>query len=642
LMTDGYGQRGFKRLWGGNSVKARFGTGGGNKGQRMDGVIIAKEKAKLKKWHPLRSHWEAYVTDDEGEEAFGKLEKGHEVEVLVKPASGSDLEATWQMQLSEKAKATIDAEELDPNLKGLKWVGAVVTQVADGEAEITPAEGKPLKLVVGQGWLRRAEDARELLTEEELSIINRCRSRRETEVLFQYALNLKTVSARSHALLNLSRMGRLDLSDRLIQELGAEKFASIAVRAHAHEYAHVGNVEGGMRMTSFFDDASSALLMIEVLALGLTSAILREFDLFTKRTGEKQGRDRFWVEVDRNPRIREVVHQVKATLPAFAIFGDAVRAEIATNKRLREGFSAAFDELLMSCGRAGAVQLSFRILEWIEDLRIPKTFNTYKAIGQNTVRRVNLLGKVWDLPLCPQDQVAPEVVFAGRSNVGKSSLVNMMLGRKSLAPTSAKPGKTKTMDFYDVNNGHPALPRFRLVDVPGLGFARVSNELRERWVALIGGYFVQRKSLKLCFHLLDTSVCDLMPADRELWRLLAQAQRDPNEFELCIALTKADDTDEKQIARFADVVREALRKEGSELAMRATIFACSSKSMLGKDTLWRKVWTAIGGKAKLEGNLGEGPETRQRKEEFVSAGEKPGARKAPPTPERLMNSLGLK
>ena len=149
------------------------------------------------------------------------------------------------------------------------------------------------------------------------------------------------------------------------------------------------------------------------------------------------------------------------------------------------------------------------------------------------------------------------------------------------------------MDFFDVNAGHPALPRFRLVDVPGLGFARVSKDLRQRWVSLIGGYFVQRRSLKLVFHLLDAGLCEIMPADRELWQLLAQAQR--NDYELCICLTKADGSTPSQIERFAKIVREALRQEGSELALRATIFACSSRSKLGKDTLWRKIWSAVGG-----------------------------------------------
>eukprot|EP00439_Symbiodinium_sp_Y106_P083963 s217_g24.t1 len=191
------------------------------------------------------------------------------------------------------------------------------------------------------------------------------------------------------------------------------------------------------------------------------------------------------------------------------------------------------------------------------------------------------------------------------------------------------------MDFFDVNNGHPALPRFRLVDVPGLGFARVSHELRERWISLIGGYFVQRKSLKLVFHLLDAGLCELMPADRELWRLLAQepsSQARRSDYELCIVLTKADNSVPSQLERFASLVREALRREGSDLALRATIFACSSMTKLGKDTLWRKIWSdrasslhrkhgrhkAVGGEASTIADLGAGPDNaeRYRKTEF--------------------------
>ncbi|CAK9014929.1 Probable GTP-binding protein EngB, partial [Durusdinium trenchii] len=253
------------------------------------------------------------------------------------------------------------------------------------------------------------------------------------------------------------------------------------------------------------------------------------------------------------------VNQVVQYIPKLDDWANAVRLLPHTTRQ--QCFTEPFNELLLSCGRAHAVKVTFRVLEWMEALAIPKDSFTYEAIGVNVVKRITRLQKVWDLPQAPEDNVCPEVVFAGRSNVGKSSLVNMLLNRSAIAPTSSRPGRTKTMDFFDVNNGHPALPRFRLVDVPGLGFARVSHELRERWISLIGGYFVQRQSLKIVFHLLDAGLCEMMPADRELWRLLAQAKR--SDYELCIVLTKADNSVPSQLERFAGIVRDALRREGS-------------------------------------------------------------------------------
>ena len=90
----------------------------------------------------------------------------------------------------------------------------------------------------------------------------------------------------------------------------------------------------------------------------------------------------------------------------------------------------------------------------------------------------------------------PEVTFAGRSNVGKSSLLNRLFERKQLAKVSSRPGKTATINFYDVDGLH-------LVDLPGYGYARVSHAERARWDELIGGYFDQERSFNLVCALVD-------------------------------------------------------------------------------------------------------------------------------------------
>lgn len=110
--------------------------------------------------------------------------------------------------------------------------------------------------------------------------------------------------------------------------------------------------------------------------------------------------------------------------------------------------------------------------------------------------------------LLPSD--LPEIVFSGRSNVGKSSLINKLVNRKSLARVSAQPGKTGTINFYN-------LGELRLVDFPGYGFAKVSQSEKLRWSELIDGYFAQERDLRLIIQLIDArhapSKDDLMMLD---------------------------------------------------------------------------------------------------------------------------------
>ena len=95
------------------------------------------------------------------------------------------------------------------------------------------------------------------------------------------------------------------------------------------------------------------------------------------------------------------------------------------------------------------------------------------------------------------DNNLPEIAFAGRSNVGKSSLINSLINRKNLARTSQKPGKTRTINFYNVNE------TFRLVDLPGYGYAAVSKSHRDDWGEIIDRYLHSRENLKEVFLLVD-------------------------------------------------------------------------------------------------------------------------------------------
>ncbi|MGL4282863.1 MAG: ribosome biogenesis GTP-binding protein YihA/YsxC, partial [Eubacterium aggregans] len=97
----------------------------------------------------------------------------------------------------------------------------------------------------------------------------------------------------------------------------------------------------------------------------------------------------------------------------------------------------------------------------------------------------------------PQDAI-PEIVLLGRSNVGKSSFINTLINRKGLARTSSQPGKTQTMNFYQIND------TFRFVDMPGYGYARVSKTEREKWGRMIEDYLQNRENMALIIQLVDS------------------------------------------------------------------------------------------------------------------------------------------
>ncbi|NLI68544.1 MAG: YihA family ribosome biogenesis GTP-binding protein [Bacilli bacterium] len=104
------------------------------------------------------------------------------------------------------------------------------------------------------------------------------------------------------------------------------------------------------------------------------------------------------------------------------------------------------------------------------------------------IHKAELVISAVDKSQYPKDDL-PEIALAGRSNVGKSSFINKMIGRKNLVHTSSKPGKTRTLNFYRIND------RFYFVDVPGYGYAKVSKKEREKWGRMMEDYFETRKNL---------------------------------------------------------------------------------------------------------------------------------------------------
>ncbi len=111
--------------------------------------------------------------------------------------------------------------------------------------------------------------------------------------------------------------------------------------------------------------------------------------------------------------------------------------------------------------------------------------------------RVSFIKSVYNLKDVP-DRVLPEVILCGRSNVGKSSFINSLFNRKSLAKISSSPGKTRSINFYDVDE------TFYFVDLPGYGYAKISKSEREKWGKLVSGYIVEGNNIALALHFIDS------------------------------------------------------------------------------------------------------------------------------------------
>lgn len=169
----------------------------------------------------------------------------------------------------------------------------------------------------------------------------------------------------------------------------------------------------------------------------------------------------------------------------------------------------------------------------------------------------------------------PEICFSGRSNVGKSSLINKVLGRKSIARVSSKPGKTVTINFYKVDN-------VRLVDLPGYGYAKVPFKEKDRWSDLMEGYFGSNRNIKMVFQLIDMRhpATDFDVAMLDYLSAMG--------YPYTVVLTKADKLNKTETENRLRLIREEL----GEYADNISIIPFSALKGHGAEEL-REIITAL-------------------------------------------------
>ena len=163
----------------------------------------------------------------------------------------------------------------------------------------------------------------------------------------------------------------------------------------------------------------------------------------------------------------------------------------------------------------------------------------------------------------------PEFAFSGKSNVGKSSLINALMNRKNLARTSGQPGKTQTINYYKVNNA------FYCVDLPGYGYAKVSKEIKAKWGKMIEKYLRTSKVLKIIFLLIDIRH-DPGENDITMFEWVKA-----NGFQPVIIATKADKISRAQVQRQVSVIRKVLQADPE-----TKIIPFSAETKQGRDEIW--------------------------------------------------------
>lgn len=184
------------------------------------------------------------------------------------------------------------------------------------------------------------------------------------------------------------------------------------------------------------------------------------------------------------------------------------------------------------------------------------------------IKNVNLERVCGITSTLPENEI-PEIAFAGKSNVGKSSLINALMNRKSLARTSAQPGKTQTINFYNINS------ELYFVDLPGYGYAKVAEEVKEKWGRMVERYLHQSRQLKAVFLLIDIRH-EPGANDRNMYEWILHQGYKP-----VIIATKLDKINRSQIQKHVKMIKEGLKVEKGTV-----VIPFSAQTKQGRDEIY--------------------------------------------------------
>lgn len=201
------------------------------------------------------------------------------------------------------------------------------------------------------------------------------------------------------------------------------------------------------------------------------------------------------------------------------------------------------------------------------------------------VKTTSLAGIGTNFSHYPEDG-RPEIAFAGKSNVGKSTLINAMLGRRAMARTSSAPGKTRTINFYDVNG------LMYVVDLPGYGYAKAPKAEISKWAKMIEEYLERRVELQAIILLIDIRH-EPGKNDIMMYEWLKHYG-----YDIVIAATKSDKLNRSQIPRHLSVIRKTLNLGPGEI-----LIPFSGEKKVGVEELWEVIETMIAKKAPKGGEM---------------------------------------
>ncbi|CBN77943.1 YihA5, YihA/EngB-like GTPase [Ectocarpus siliculosus] len=418
----------------------------------------------------------------------------------------------------------------------------------------------------------------------------------------------------SFALKTLARMGRLDLSLR--------------VNEMRETYLEDGELESHDRMTTAglavaclrAGDETSALEMLESAVKPYSSSTPEENEELQveqeeeeEEEEEEEGED--WEALEAEEELEKILEAEGEVLPELLDFylerghkessqeaaaglrktldralrqGDFAPSSAAAAAAAPSSLSApppsgaltvwAYNQLIRRLGKADRLSDVFEVLDGMARLGVENNHETLEFATNAAIKEVEFETRAVSMKTLPSGKAAlPEVVFVGRSNVGKSSLVNMLVNRKTLAPTSAVPGFTQHFNYYAVNKGRRKSPSFFLVDVPGLGYARADDGRMDSWKSTLQRYLGVRENLRVVFHLIDGRT-GLQKADEQLISLMMNENEGRSSY--VVVVTKCDKVNDKKLKGVTEKVRQTLDKNG--FPKTTPVIPTSAKSRQGR------------------------------------------------------------